>query len=65
MAEQPLIGEEMFVAGAYLGDNATQRGSVVALDTMRWILIIGIVLATALLLEQPVRDAINRIIGGG
>jgi hypothetical protein len=65
LAEHPLIGEEMFVAGAYLGENAAQRGSVVALDTLRWVLIIGIVVATALLLQQPVVDAINRLIGGG
>ena len=69
LAEQPLIGEEMFVAGAYLGDSAVQQGSVVALDTLRWVLIIGIVVATTLLVQEQVRDtitdAINRIIGGG
>lgn len=65
LAERPLIGEEMFVAGAYLGDNATQHGSVVALDTLRLALILGIVVATALLLQQSVVDAINRLIGGG
>src|SRR5690606_4570535 len=65
LSERPLIGEEMFVAGAYLGDSATQLGSVIALDTLRGVLIVGIVIATALLVSDPVVDAINRIIGGG
>lgn len=65
LSERPLIGEEMFVAGAYLGDNATQLGSVVALDTLRGVLIAGIIVATALLLQQPVVDAINRFLNSG
>jgi hypothetical protein len=65
LSEHPLIGEEMFVAGAYLGDSATQLGSIVALDTLRWVLIVGIIIATALLLQQPVVDAINRFLNSG
>lgn len=65
LSERPLIGEEMFAAGAYLGDDAVQKGSVIALDTLRWALILGIIIATALLVQQPVMDAINRLIGGG
>jgi hypothetical protein len=65
LSERPLIGEEMFVAGGYLGENATQLGSVIALDTLRGVLIVGIIIATALLVSDPVVDAVNRIIGGG
>ncbi len=62
LAGATLIGEEMFVAGAYLGDNSAQRGAVVALDTLRWFLIGGIVLYTFVSLYEPVRTA---LLGGG
>ena len=52
-------------AGAYLGENATHLGSLIALDTLRGVLIAGIVLATALLVNQPVVDAINRFLNSG
>lgn len=65
LSERALIGEEIFVAGAYLGDNATQLGSLIALDTLRGVLIAGIIVATALLLQQPVVDAINRFLNSG
>jgi hypothetical protein len=65
LSDRPLVGEEVFVAGAYLGENATQLGSLIALETLRGVLIVGIVLATALLVSDPVVEAINRIIGGG
>lgn len=38
-ATQPLIGEEIFVAGAYLGADSAQLGATVALDVLRWLLI--------------------------
>lgn len=62
LADETLIGEEMFVAGAYLGDSAAQRGAIVALDTLRWLLIAGIVIFTAVALYEPVRNA---LVGGG
>lgn len=43
MSDQPLIGEEIFAAGAYLGDEASFRAALVAQDTLRWLLIIGLV----------------------
>lgn len=64
LSERPLIGEEMFVAGAYLGDRAAQHGSVLALDTLRWALIVGLIVASALLLQEPVVDAITRFLRG-
>lgn len=62
LAGDTLIGEEMFVAGAYLGDNTAQRGAVVALDTLRWLLIGAIVVYTFVSLYEPVRTA---LLGGG
>jgi hypothetical protein len=59
MADQALIGEELFVAGAYMGDAATQRGSVVTLDVLRWLLILGILLATANAIREPVLAALR------
>jgi hypothetical protein len=65
MSDQPLIGEELFVAGAYLGGSATQRGSVVTLDVLRWLLILGILIATVNAIRVPVSEAITRLLGGG
>lgn len=42
-SDQPLIGEEIFAAGAYLGDEASFRATLVAQDTLRWLLIISLV----------------------
>jgi hypothetical protein len=65
MADQPLIGEELFVAGAYLGGSAAQRGSIVTLDVLRWLLILGIVIATVNSIRVPVGEALARLLGGG
>ncbi len=65
MADHALIGEEMFVAGAYLGDSAIQRGSVVALDVLRWLLIAGILIATVNSIREPVAAALSRLLSGG
>ncbi len=65
MADQPLIGEELYVAGAYLGESATQYSSVVTLDLLRWLLILGILIATANTIREPLRAALLRLLGGG
>jgi hypothetical protein len=65
MADQPLIGEELFVAGAYLGGSATQRGSIVTLDLLRWLVILGILVATANSLREPVAEWLQRLLAGG
>ena len=46
MADHSIIGEELFVGGAYLDrDNALATGSLITLDTLRWMVIIfGILL---------------------
>lgn len=45
---EPLIGEETFAAGAYLGADEFHKASLFAQDTLRWILI-GFILVGALL----------------
>ncbi|MDL1900780.1 hypothetical protein FBR02_08425 [Anaerolineae bacterium CFX9] len=55
MATHPLIGEEVFLASAYLGDRSSDAGALLALDTLRWLIIIGLIAAAALLL----RDALG------
>lgn len=57
MSDQPLIGEEIFTAGAYLGDSASHRASVVTLDLLRLLLILAILIPTAI-------EVINAITGG-
>jgi hypothetical protein len=48
MADQALIGEEMFVARAYLTEDSAAIGSLIALDILRWI-IAGIIAVGAVL----------------
>ncbi len=65
MADRALIGEEIYVAGAYMGDSATQHASVVALDLLRWLVILGILIATLNTIREPVAAALTRALGGG
>lgn len=70
MADAPLIGEENFVAGAYLGDSATQTAGAVAQDVLRWGLILVIFVPTALAVGDAILDgrfsaALARLLGGG
>ncbi len=41
---RPLLGEEIYAAGAYLGARRTHMGSLMAQDTMRGLLVIAVVL---------------------
>jgi hypothetical protein len=47
-ADQPLIGEEAFAAGAYLGAAGMQRASLRVQDLLRLVLIVAIVIGTIL-----------------
>ena len=47
-ADQPLIGEETFAAGAYLGAGGMQRASLRVQDLLRLVLIVAIVVGTIL-----------------
>jgi hypothetical protein len=42
-ADHPLIGEELYVSGAYLTDKPSRLGSLVTQDVLRWLIVIGIV----------------------
>ena len=51
LADEPLIGEEIFMAGAYLDEGRSFRAVIMTQDFLRWILIlviIGLALFTAL-----------------
>jgi hypothetical protein len=64
MSDYPLIGEEMFVAGAMLGGTASERGSIVTLDVLRWLLIVGILIATINQIREPLASALTRLLEG-
>lgn len=44
-AADMLLGEELYVGPAYLDGTALERGGVFALDVLRWLVILGIVVA--------------------
>lgn len=44
-ADEALLGEELYVAAAYLNGSPLEQGGVVALDVLRWLVILGIILA--------------------
>ncbi|MFN8527514.1 MAG: DUF6754 domain-containing protein [Anaerolineae bacterium] len=58
MATTPLIGEEMFAAGAYLGEDAGTLGSTVAVDFLRWLLVLALVGSIGYVIAL-------RLLGGG
>ena len=41
-SDEPLIGEELFAAGAYLGAGASHDASLQAQDLLRWLVILAI-----------------------
>jgi len=47
-AQEPLIGEELFASGAYMGAGASHEASLQVQDVLRWLIILAI-LAGALL----------------
>lgn len=65
MADQPLIGEEIFTAGAYLGGSPSQVAGVVTQDVLRILLIIAILIPTGLAVGDVVLKEISRLFGGG
>lgn len=62
LSDSPLLGEEMFVSGAYLGSSATQKAGLVALDVLRWLVVAALIGGTALALRIPLTEALA---GGG
>jgi len=47
-AQDPLIGEELFAAGAYTGAGASHEASLNVQDVLRWLVIIIILVGAAL-----------------
>jgi hypothetical protein len=47
-AQDPLIGEELFAAGAYVGAGAAHEASLTTQDVLRWLLIVAILIGSAL-----------------
>jgi hypothetical protein len=70
MSDQPLIGEEIFTAGAYLGESPSQIAGVVTQDVLRLLLVLAILAPTAVAVGDALLDgrfsaAIGRLLGGG
>lgn len=54
-AQDPLIGEELFAAGAYVGAGASHEASLHVQDILRWLIILAILLGSLLkLIGAPV-----------
>jgi len=47
-SDEPLIGEELYAAGAYLKAGAAHQASLRAQDVMRWLLVLAILAGAAL-----------------
>lgn len=47
-AQEPLIGEELFAAGAYVGAGASHEASLNVQDILRWLLILAIIIGSVL-----------------
>jgi hypothetical protein len=54
-AQDPLIGEELFAAGAYVGAGASHEASLNVQDILRWLIILAILIGAGLtILGVPV-----------
>jgi hypothetical protein len=54
-AQDPLIGEELFAAGAYIGAGASHDASLHVQDILRWLIILAILLGAGLkILGAPI-----------
>ena len=47
-AQDPLIGEELFAAGAYVGAGASHEASLNVQDILRWLIILAIIIGSVL-----------------
>lgn len=56
MSDEILIGEEVFAAGAYLGDSSSQIGGLVTTDILRILLILAILAPTVIHLGNSFFD---------
>jgi hypothetical protein len=58
LADEALIGEELFAAPTYLNAEPGDEGRVIAIDTLRWLLIAVLVAAAVIVLREPVSAAL-------
>jgi len=65
LADNVLLGEELFVAGAYMGGSAIQRASLITIDVLRWLIIVVIIGGALLSLRVPLNEGLARLLGGG
>ena len=47
-ATEPLVGEELFAASAYIGNDPAQRASLQAQDILRWLIILALLAAAGM-----------------
>jgi hypothetical protein len=47
-SQDPLIGEELFAAGAYVGAGAAHEASLIVQDILRWLVIVAILIGSLL-----------------
>jgi hypothetical protein len=47
-SQEPLIGEELFAAGAYVGAGASHEASLNVQDILRWLIILAIIIGSML-----------------
>jgi hypothetical protein len=47
-SQEPLIGEELFAAGAYVGAGASHEASLNVQDILRWLIILAIIIGSIL-----------------
>lgn len=47
-AQEPLLGEEVYAAGAYIGGRASHTASLVVQDVLRWLVIVILLAGAAL-----------------
>jgi hypothetical protein len=47
-SQDPLIGEELFAAGAYVGAGASHEASLNVQDILRWLIILAIIIGAVL-----------------
>jgi hypothetical protein len=47
-SQDPLIGEELFAAGAYVGAGAAHEASLTVQDILRWLIIVAILIGSLL-----------------
>lgn len=54
-SQDPLIGEELFAAGAYVGAGAVHEASLTVQDILRWLIILAIIIGAGLkILGAPI-----------